>query len=986
MNAIAWLRKLGYGSTGLRFRNEFINLEALEGLQPLDRVETPEPRRRLNGIAASTEREERCPGGLAGPWEDSGRGAAARAWPLKPLVRVDTTPERARSAPFVARDAEFRVLLRAWRTAADGRGRVALLSGEAGMGKSRLIRELCKRQVAHPHTELWHRCAPEYGASPLYPLVSRLQQSAGIIREDGPAERFAKLEALVTTSLAGIEDPCEAAALLANLLGVDAPEQHSRLKLMPQQLRERIFDVLLALVQGLSRRQLVVAVYEDLQWADRSTLEFLDRLIHRIAGLPVLVVMTFRPEFETPWNGRACAVPIALPPLECAPCRTMIGHLCGPETLAEPVLDEIIRHSRGVPLLLEELTSTALEAAEAIGACVAGEGRAPAVAPGLAEAVTARLGRSSTVAAVAAAAAVIGREFTREMLAALADWPEDRLDWALERLVRSGLVVHDGASANASYAFKHSLIQAVAYGSLPDSVRRSLHYAVARFLEERAPDVAVSTPELMARHYTAAGASERAVAWCLGAGRRAADCCAHAEAIALFSKGLELLDKLPAFPEQAAYRAAVLAALARSLIVTKGAEAPEVDRACGLARVLCQGADPHPALLPAIGTLWDHYSTRADFEAAGELAGHFHRLAAGAEDPCWSTEADLCRGVSALFMGQLREAHHRLTRSVARLDVDCRRHLAAEVTDRRIVARAHLAQALWLCGYPDQAERVSQEAITAARAAGHPFVLTYALLAASWVCELRREAEASRALASDAIALAAEAGLPAFLAIGSILRDAAATDLQPAEPTVAAAAIDQALDTYRAAGAKIARPYLLGLRAGAHEAAAETEQALGVLADAAELARTTGERWYEPEILRRQGELLLRQSVSNRRVASAYFCQAIALANQQGSKSFELRAALSLARVWSDLGRRVQARDLLAPVYDWFKEGFGTADLLAAKAFLDELSGGHGSARAPSTGKPPAPRARRRRPGRSGGGRARTGDRKAGSGTEVRPG
>jgi predicted ATPase len=853
------------------------------------------------------------------------------------------------------------------------------------MGKSRLIRELCKRQVAHPHTELWHRCAPEYAGSPLYPLVSRLQQSAGFIREDEPAERFAKLTVLVTSSLSGVQDPCEAAALLANLLGVNAPEQHSRLKLMPQQLRERIFDVLLALIQGLSRRQLVVAVYEDLQWADRSTLEFLDRLIHRIAGLPVLVVMTFRPEFEAVWSGRAGAVPIALPPLERAPCLTILGHLCGPETLAEPVLHEIIARSRGVPLLLEELTSTALEAAESIDARVPAEGRAPAVAPGLAEAVSARLSRSSTVATVALAAAVIGGEFTREMLAALADWPEDRLGWALEQLVRSGVVVHDGAPTNASYAFKHSLIQAAAYGSLPDAVRRSLHHSVARLLEECAPDVAVSTPELMARHYTAAGLSERAVAWCLGAGKRAADCCAHAEAIALFSKGLELLDNCPAFPEEAAYRAAVLAALARSLTATKGAEAPEVDKACGLARALCQGADPHPALLPAIGTLWDHYSTRADFEAAGELAGHFQRLAADAKDAYWSTEADFCRGVSALFMGQLPEAHDRLKRSVGRLDADGRRHLAPQVTDWGIVARAHLAQALWLCGYPDQAEHVSQEAITAARAAGHPFVVTYSLLAASWVCQLRRDAEASRALAANAIAQAAKAGLPSFLAIGSIIHDACATDPRSAKPTVAAAAIDQALDSYRAAGAKIARPYLLSLRAGVHEAGAETEQALSVLAEAAEVTRTTGERWYEPEIYRRQGELLLRQSVTNRRLASACFCQALALANQQGSKSFELRATLSLARMWSDLGRRAQAKDLLAPVYGWFKEGFGTADLLAAKAFLDELSGGDRSVRARSTGEPPAPKARRRRPCRSGNGRARTGDPIAGSGIELRP-
>ena len=411
---------------------------------------------------------------------------------------------------------------------------------------------------------------------------------------------------------------------------MDAPEQHSQLKLMPQQLRERTFDVLLALVEGLSRRQMVVAVYEDLQWADRSTLEFLDRLIHRIAGLPVLVVMTFRPEFETAWT--AAPVPCPLPSLRSS--RLLPDNdraSVRPATLAEPVLDEIIERSRGVPLLIEELTSTALEAAEAIDGR-AGRGQSACGPPGLAEAVTARLGSVVDSAAVAAAAAVIGREFTCEMLAALADWPEDRLagrsiSWFLgsgrpRRSVRECLL----------------RVQALADPSrgiwqLAEPVRRSLHYAVAQFLEERAPDVAVSTPELMARHYAAAGASERAVAWCLRAGKRAADCCAHAEAIALFSKGLELLDNLPAFPEQAAYRAAVLAALARSLIVTKGAEAPEVDRACGLARVLCQGADPHPALLPAIGTLWDHYSTRADFEAAGELAGHFHQLAAGAEDP-----------------------------------------------------------------------------------------------------------------------------------------------------------------------------------------------------------------------------------------------------------------------------------------------------------------------------------------------------------------
>lgn len=940
LNALAWLRKLGYGSTGLRFRDELIDFETLEGLESANCEERPEQRKPLlNGVAVPKERAERRPGSPARPWGHSGRIPVGSIRQPVPASRADETRQRERSAPFVGRAAELRVLLRAWRTAAGGRGRVALVSGETGIGKSRIVRELCERQAAYPHTVLWHRCSPEYAASPLHPLVSRLQQSAGFLREDGAKERLAKLEALLNPALTGIEDPREGAVLLAKLLGVDAPEEHSQLRLMPRRLRARIFEVLLALVAGLSRRQMVVAVYEDLQWADQSTLEFLDRLNDCIARMPVLAVLTSRPEFKAAWNGRAGAVPLALPPLERASCRAMIEHLCDREALAEPVIDDLIGRSGGVPLLVEELTSAVLEAAEGTDARPMADGRSPAVPRGLTEAVTARLGRSSTVAAVARVGAVIGREFAYEMLTALADWPEDRLRWALDRLVRSGLVVCHGAPPNASYAFKHVLVREAAYGSLAEPVRRSLHRAVAQVLEECWPDVAASTPELMARHYSAAGASERAAAWWLRAGKGAAECCAHAEAIELFSKGLELLDSFPGSTERAAYRAALLAALARSLTATRGAEAPEVAQACSLARVLCQGVDLHPQYLPAMRTLWDHYNTRAEFGAAGELAGQCHRLAAGAQDAWWTTEADFCRGVSCLFMGQLPEAREHLTRSIVRIEAQCQRHLAlTQVANPRIVSLAHLAQALWLCGYPDQAARASQEAIASARAAGHPFLLIYALLAASWVCELRREGGAAGALAAEALALAAEEDLPAFRAMATILRVAAAIDLEPSESTAAAAMIDKALDAYRAAGAEIARPYLLGLRAGVHETAAEIEQALGVLAEAAEVASSTGERWYEPEIRRREGELLLRQSITNRRVASARFCQAIAVANQVGGKSLELRAAVSLARLWADLGRRAQARDLLLPVYGWFKEGFDTADLVTAKALLKDLS------------------------------------------------
>jgi predicted ATPase len=261
----------------------------------------------------------------------------------------------------------------------------------------------------------------------------------------------------------------------------------------------------------------------------------------------------------------------------------------------------------------------------------------------------------------------------------------------------------------------------------------------------------------------------------------------------------------------------------------------------------------------------------------------------------------------------------------------------AELTPR-LIALTHLAQVLWLCGYPEQAARLSQEAAEAVRAERDPFSLTYALVGLSWLSQFLRDADGTRALATDAITAATEEGLPAFLAMATILREWTSIAGDAAERAAAAAAMRPALEDYRATGVEIARPYLLALLAEVSEAAAERDAALAALAEAANVARSTGELWYEAEIRRQEGELLLRQSVTNRRLASACFCQAIAVAQQQGSRSLELRATVSLARLWSDLGRRAQARDLLAPAYAWFQEGLDSADLKDARALLDELA------------------------------------------------
>jgi predicted ATPase len=464
-------------------------------------------------------------------------------------------------------------------------------------------------------------------------------------------------------------------------------------------------------------------------------------------------------------------------------------------------------------------------------------------------------------------------------------------------------------------------------------LRRALHGGVARILEAHWPGLA---PALPAQQQIAASLDLTAVVHWLGEGQRALERRAGAEAVAMFCKALDLLDGLPTVEESAAERAHVLAALAQALSVTEGPAAPQVEQTCDMARVLCQRVGARPALFPTVRSLWEHYNTGGQVETARALAEQCQRLVLDAQEPGLTAEADFCLGVSSLFAGHHADARERLGRSVVRSDARPRRDGATSATrDLRVTALVHLAQATWLCGYPEQALRMSQEAVESARATGKRFTLAYALLGASWVSQLGRDVAATRALAADALACATEEDLPAFAAIAGVMRGWSSIGTEPAEGLVAT--VGKALGDYRATGMGIARPYLLGLLADVHGARSETAPALEVLDEAAEVAGATGERWYEPEIRRREGELLLRQSITNRRVASARFCQAIAIAQQQGGKSLELRASVSLARLWADVGRRSQARDLLAPIYGWFNEGFETADLKDAGALLEEL-------------------------------------------------
>ena len=991
MNILAWLRKLGYEIHGLGFRDQPIDFEALKGVKSISPGHPPSDHRALlRAIAAPST-------GLAPLHQWFGisppsalhrvgpaPGAASLPLQPKPLTRSAAAPQRHRPTPLIGREDELGLLLQAWSLAAAGQGQVVMVSGEAGIGKSRIVRELYQRRARDSQTVLWHRCSSEHALTPFHGVIELVHQLVGPLKE--PEARFAELEALLAKDCEDVGCPHQAAALIADLLGMDCPERYPQLNLASWRLRSRTFEILVALLEGLARRQMVVAICEDLQWADPSTLEFLHRLVDRIRDLPVLVLITCRPGFAPSWDGCPHSSRLALSRLARADCERLIADLSNGEALSEPVVEHVIERSGGVPLLVEEFARTALELHREAACDESADGPTDMVPASLQEALIARLGSSPEVAEVAQIGAVIGCEFSYELLAELIGWPDDQLESVLDRLIASELAIRDRAAADALYNFKHVLIRDAAYQCLPDPARRSLHCAVARIVEERWPHVAAGAP-LAARHYAAAGLIERAVGCWLRAAHHAADRCAHQEAIAMFSEGLELLDRLAPVPEPAAQRAELLAGLARTVACTKGPAAPEVAQAFGLARRLCETAEEAPQLFRAVRSLWDYYNTRGDFEAACELAGKCQKLATVAQDPGLLNEAEFCQGVSSLFVGAPAEARERLSRSAGRSEARRRRDpLPGVAQGSPIIALVHLAQASWLSGYPDQAARASEEAVATARTEGHPFGLTYALLGASWVAQFRRQADATLALASEAIACASQEGFPAFLAMATVLRDWASALLEPEAPTATAAGMRAAVDGYRDTGVAIARPYLLCLSAEVHGAATEIEPALAALAEAAEVGRATRERWWEAEVWRNEGELLLRQSITNRRAASARFCQAVAVAQQQGSKSLELRATVSLARLWSDLGRRVQARDLLAPLYGWFDEGLDTSDLGEAKALLDELDRASGApARAPN-GWRRAPTGRPRHPRRLGDGPERTDDRRGGSGIGGQPG
>ena len=850
----------------------------------------------------------------------------------------DTTPERA--IFLVGRDEEVGLLHRRWEQSKEGIGQVVLISGEAGIGKSSLL-ETIRNEVKHTGaTSITFRCSPYHQNSALYPVIEHLQRLLGWQPKESPATKLDKLEQLLQAySL----PEAEMVPLFAALLSLPVPaERYPPLNLSPQKQRQQTHDLLVTWLIEEAERQPVQVTWEDLHWADPSTLDFLGLVIEQSPTVRMLNVLTYRPEFRPPWVMRSHITPLTLNRLERLQVEALVTHHTAGKVLPAEVMQHVVSKTDGVPLFVEELTKTVLESdvLRQVDGCyeLLGPLSTLTIPSTLQDSLMARLDRHPEVKEVAQLGAVLGREFTYETLKVLIPLEDTTLQDRLTQLVEAELLFQRGRPPRAKYIFKHALIQDVAYASLLKSTRQHYHQQIAELFEHQFPDIVETQPEVLAHHYTEAGLAEQAIPYWQQAGQRAVARSANVEAISHVTKGLDVLQTLPVSVERTQQELALHIALGVPLQTTKGWGDPELEKAYGRARELCQQQEETPQLPFVLFGLWSFYLVRADYKTALELGEQLFSLAKRQHDMALLIQAHHTLGATLLLLGELASAREHFDQVIALYDPQQHGSLAFQYGgyDPGMFCRADAAFALWLCGYPDQALRRSQEALSLARELPQPFTLAFAVQWAAMLRQLRGEHQQTLEGAEAAITLSKEQEFPYFLGWGTILQGWVGADR--GDEKEATDQIRQGVALYRSTGSELWLTYILALQAEACGKVGQTEDGLATIAEALALIDTNAERLYEAELYRLKGELVLQSGAqSPESEAEACFQQAIDIARRQSAKSLELRAVMSLCRLRQQQGKRDEARHMLAEISAWFTEGFDTKDLQEANALLEGL-------------------------------------------------
>ena len=868
-----------------------------------------------------------------------------KAWAVRGLKEkvVGTAAGRVASDPkrtaLVGRDEEVGLLRRAWQqTKAEGRGQAVLISGEPGIGKTALIETLRTQVRAEDHTRIAFRCSPYHTGSALYPVTEHLKRYLGWQPEHSDAERLARLESILSDTNLQL---AEAVPLVASLLTLSLPEdRYPHVELSPQQLRQQTQDALVSWILDRAEESALLAFCEDIHWADPTTLEFLGMLLEQAPTVPILLVFTTRPDFQPPWPSRSHLTPITLARLERPQTEAMITRLAGDRSLPSEVTEHIAAKSDGVPLYVEELTKTVLGSnvlrEEGDRYVLAGSLSAVTIPATLQESLMARLDRLPKVRELVQLGAVLGREFAYDMLLALVELDEPLLQDGLDRLVDGELLYQRGRPPKSRYIFKHALVQDAAYHSLLKRTRQQYHGQVAQLLEERFPDTVENRPEVIAHHYTEAGAFDKAFVQWNRAGQRALDRSANAEAIGHFEMAVAQLESLPGGDSRTRAELDLLIKLGGCLAAVEGYAARRTFDVYNRAHALCRQVDDEANLLAVLRGLWICRLVHGELKVAHELAKDTARLAEEKDDTSYRTEAQNLLGVTLACLGDFPRARDHLEESIALYGRTrgTRDFMFDSVVG--ILPRCFLAHTLWHLGYPDQALERMNDAMALANELSHPFSVAMARDYAAMLHQFRRDGEKARAWADSAIALCEERGFAYYLAWGRIIRGWTLVEEGGGQRDIAQ--MRDGLTALKATGAALRLPYYLSSLAEALGKVRRLEEALKDLDEAFVAVDANGEHWRDAELHRLRGEFLLADSQDAHQSAEKCFQKALEVAAAQNARSLELRAAKSLARLWHELGRRNEARDLLGPIVEWFTEGLDTSDLQDARALLEDLA------------------------------------------------
>jgi class 3 adenylate cyclase/tetratricopeptide (TPR) repeat protein len=826
---------------------------------------------------------------------------------------------------MVGRDHELALMLERWKQSKAGEGQLVLLSGEAGIGKSRLTRGMIDAVSAEAHIRVSYQCSPYHSDSPLYPVIQQLTFAAGIAPDDDNDDKVDRLEKVLV-------GPERDKPLLAALLGLQIERRYGTLNMTPQQQRTRTLHALVTQLVELSRTKPVLFVIEDAHWIDATTLELVDLCLDRVASTQVMMLVTTRPTFQPGFGGHPIVTKLALNRLGRDQIASIINGLTNGKTLPVELLDVIAVKTDGVPLFVEEITKTVLESGELRETASAYELTRPlsriTIPSTLYDSLMARLDRLQPVKEVAQTAACIGRDFDYRLLKAISPLDDSALQDALGRLTNAELVFRRGAPPDATYIFKHALVRDAAYENLLKTRRQTIHTKLVEALE-----AIEAAPELLAHHATAARMTERAIRYWLRAGEQAASRSANKEAVSHLKSGIELLEAAPNTAEKLRLDLDLHSALASVLMVLQGYGSDEVGKISTRTVELCRKIGDEGTLAAVLWQAWIFNYTRANHKDATSIGRELDERMTDAADPAARIVAHVPLGLSLFAIGKPPEARRVLDKAVRTYSELKGGPVAYRYgMDVGAVALGYRSWCLAMLGHSEKAVEDRGALLENLESIKHPFTLARAQNWCSMVSAVQRDWRGALQFADRAIEVAREYDLQMVGALGLAMRGFAHAAVDPI--SMSTTELRNGLNVYRRTGARVQVPFLLSLFAEASLARTTLNESMSAISEALSLIEETGENHVVSELYRIRGDLLVSSKNADSEVD---YRKALELARLQGTRLFELRAAMSLAQLWTDQNKRTEARDLLSPIYDWFTEGLNTPDLKRAKLLLESL-------------------------------------------------